>query len=62
LTADDVAQLGKNVLSWEKEFNRNAGLSKEHDRLPSYFKTERLQPHNAVFEVTDEQLDSVINW
>ena len=62
LTADDVSQLGKDVLSWERKFNKEAGFTKAHDRLPMYFKREALTPHNAVFEVTDEELDSVFNW
>jgi aldehyde:ferredoxin oxidoreductase len=62
LTADDVAQLGKDILSWERKFNEEAGLTKAHDRLPMYFKRERVMPHNAVFEVTDSELDTVFNW
>jgi aldehyde:ferredoxin oxidoreductase len=62
LTADDVAQLGKDVLSWERKFNEEAGLGKAHDRLPMYFTREPVAPHNAVFEVTDSELDTVFNW
>ena len=62
LTADDVSQLGKDVLSWERDFNARAGFTKAHDRLPMYFYREKLEPHNAVFEVKDEELDSVFNW
>ena len=62
LTADDVTELGKNILSWERKFNKEAGLTSAHDRLPMYFKREALKPHNAVFEVTDEELDTVFNW
>ncbi|MBN1686439.1 MAG: hypothetical protein JW852_07275 [Spirochaetales bacterium] len=61
-TADDVTQLGKNVLSWERKFNKEAGLTSAHDRLPMYFKREALMPHNAVFEVSDAELDTVFNW
>lgn len=62
LTADDVARLGKDVLSWERQFNEKAGFTKAHDRLPMYFKREQLGPHNIVFEVTDKELDTVFNW
>lgn len=62
MTADDVATLGKNVLSWERKFNQEAGFTKAHDRLPMYFKREALAPHNATFEVSDEELDTVFNW
>lgn len=62
LTADDVAALGKSVLENEREFNKKAGFTAEHDRLPRYFKTEKLEPHGVVFDVTDEELDTVFNW
>lgn len=62
LTADDVADLGKKVLTMEREFNKKAGFTSADDRLPAYFYKEKLAPHNAVFTVTDEELDSVYNW
>ncbi len=62
LTADDVAALGKRVLSMERDFNTRAGFSKEQDRLPMFFKTQPLSPHNKVFQVSDEDLDQVFNW
>ncbi len=62
LTADDVTELGKKVLSMEREFNRKAGFTKEHDRLPRYFNRESLKPHNQTFLVEDSDLDSVFNW
>lgn len=62
LTADDVVALGKNVLKMEHDFNTRAGFTKEHDRLPEYFKKEALPPHNITFQVKDEDLDKVYNW
>jgi aldehyde:ferredoxin oxidoreductase len=62
LTADDVVALGKSVLKNEREFNKAAGFTAEHDRLPRYFMTEKLEPHGVVFDVTDKELDGVFNW
>jgi len=62
MTGDDVAALGKRVLKTERDFNTKAGFTKEHDRLPSFFKNEKLAPHNVVFTVPDEELDKVYNW
>ncbi len=62
MTGDDVAALGKKILSMEREFNKMAGFTKEHDRLPLYFKRESLAPHNVVFDIPDEELDKVFNW
>jgi aldehyde:ferredoxin oxidoreductase len=62
LSADDVTELGKKVLKMEKEFNQKAGLSREQDRLPDYFESQPVAPHNVVFDVSAEELDQVINW
>jgi aldehyde:ferredoxin oxidoreductase len=62
LTADDVTALGKKVLSFERDFNARAGFTAKSDRLPDYFKNEKLPPHNVVFTVKDEDLDQVFNW
>jgi len=62
LTADDVAALGKQVLSMERDFNARAGFTAKHDRLPRYFLNEKLAPHNVIFDVKDSDLDQVFNW
>jgi aldehyde:ferredoxin oxidoreductase len=62
MTADDVTALGQKILSEERAFNAAAGFTNKDDRLPDYFKNEKLAPHNIVFEVSDEDLDSVFNW
>ncbi len=62
LDADGVSDLGKKVLTAEREFNKKAGFTSAHDRLPRYFYTEKVAPHNVVFGVTDKELDSVYNW
>jgi len=58
---DDLTALGLKVLGMEKEFNRNAGLTNKDDRLPDFFHREPLPPHNRVFLVSDEDLDSTLN-
>jgi len=62
MTGDDVADLGKKILTMEREFNKKAGFNATHDRLPRYFKREELAPHNVTFDVSDEDLDQVFNW
>jgi aldehyde:ferredoxin oxidoreductase len=62
LTGDDVVGLGKFILKMEREFNQKAGFTKEMDRLPDYFKKEKLPPHNVTFMVKDADLDQVFNW
>ncbi len=62
LTPDDVVALGKNILTMERTFNRLAGFTNVHYRLPDFFKTEAVPPHNVTFEIKDEELDTVFNW
>jgi len=62
LMADDVVELGKKVLKMERDFNIRAGFTKEQDRLPPFFKTQPLLPHNVTFQIRDEDLDKVFNW
>jgi aldehyde:ferredoxin oxidoreductase len=62
MTGDDVVALGKKVLNMEREFNKKAGFGAEDDRLPRFFKTEPLAPHNITFAVKDEELDELYNW
>ena len=62
LTADDVTELGKSILKNEREFNLEAGFTSKDDRLPDYFKKEKLPPHDITFQVKDEELDEVFNW
>jgi len=62
LTADGVTELGKKVLSMERDFNARAGFTAQQDRLPRFFQTEPVAPHNVTFDVKDEDLDKVFNW
>jgi aldehyde:ferredoxin oxidoreductase len=62
LTADDVTGLGKQILKNERDFNKRAGFTDVHDRLPRYFTREKLEPHNVSFDVEGEELDTVFNW
>ena len=62
LKADDVANLGKSILKNEREFNKAAGFTPQHDRLPGYFSKEKLPPHNITFQVSDAELDQLFNW
>ena len=61
-TGDDLVEQGKAILKMERDFNFAAGMSEKDDRLPEYFKKEKLAPHNIVFAVKDEDLDQVHNW
>ncbi len=62
LGADDIPALGIRVLKAELEFNRNAGFTNKDDRLAKFFYEEPLPPHNKVFVVTDEDIDSIFDF
>ena len=55
--ADYLEQLGLATLRAERGFNRRAGFNAADDRLPDFFTTEPLPPHNTVFDVPGEELD-----
>jgi aldehyde:ferredoxin oxidoreductase len=61
-TAADLTEQGKKILKMERDFNFRAGLTEKDDRLPDFFKKEKLPPHNITFQVKDEDLDRVFNW
>ncbi len=58
LTADDVTALGKTILKTERAFNEAAGFTSRDDRLPEFFSEEPLPPHNVVWDMTPEEIDS----
>jgi len=54
--------LGRETLRLEREFNQRAGFTRKDDRLPEWMRREPLPPHNAVFDVPEEELDNLFNW
>jgi aldehyde:ferredoxin oxidoreductase len=55
----DLIEYGKNVLREERAFNAEAGFNEASDRLPEFMKEEPLPPHNVVFDVPDEEIDTL---
>jgi aldehyde:ferredoxin oxidoreductase len=62
LTANDVTNLGMRILKTEHEFNLAAGFTNKDDRLPEFFSEELLPPHNVVWDISDEAVDSFWNF
>ena len=59
----DILQvLGKETIKLEREFNLRAGFTSAHDRIPEWMRREKLPPNNSVFDVSDQELDELINW
>ncbi len=62
MSEEDFQKLGKNILSTEVDFNRKAGFSARDDRLPHFFRTEKVLPHNTIFDVSERDLDEVLKF
>jgi aldehyde:ferredoxin oxidoreductase len=62
LTGDDVTNLGKHILKVEHQFNIDAGFTNKDDRLPEFFNTEPVAPHNAVWDFSGEEIDEFWNF
>jgi aldehyde:ferredoxin oxidoreductase len=60
---DDALQiLGRATLKLERAFNQAAGFTPAHDRLPEWMTLEPLPPHDTVFDVPEEELDTLFDW
>lgn len=56
-----LQELGRETLRLEREFNRRAGFTAAHDRLPEWMTTEALPPYGPVFDVPAEDLDHIFD-
>lgn len=54
-----LTELGAEVLAIERKFNAAAGFTNKDDRLPKFFYEESNAPGAPVFDVPDEEVDSV---
>jgi aldehyde:ferredoxin oxidoreductase len=55
-TVEDLEAAEDDLLRTEREFNRWAGFTEAHDRLPEAFSREPLPPTNSVFDITAEEM------
>ena len=62
LSGDDVTDLGKKVLKIEHQFNLDAGMTNKDDRLPEFFNTDPVPPHNVVWDFSDDEIDEFWNF
>lgn len=59
ITAEGIKDLAKETLRIEHAFNRNAGFTKAHDRLPEHFYLDENPVSKTVFDVPDDELMTI---
>lgn len=57
-----LTHLGFSVLKAERKFNEAVGFTKRDDRLPRFFLEEKLLPSGNIFDVPEEEIDSVYKF
>jgi aldehyde:ferredoxin oxidoreductase len=57
----DLQKLGVQTLKAELDFNRRAGFTKAHDRLPEPMTEVGIKPHDLVFDVPYEEVDTIFD-
>ena len=57
ITEEDIRSMAKDLLRIEEEFNQKAGLKSK--RFHEFMYKEKLPPHNTVFDVAQDELESL---
>lgn len=58
-SVEEVLEIGRKILRTELAFNQAAGIGCSMDRLPEFFRVEKLSPAGLVFDVPDQEIDQV---
>jgi aldehyde:ferredoxin oxidoreductase len=59
LKEQDAINMGITTIREELAFNRAAGWTDVQNRLPEFMKTEKLPPHDVVFDIPQEEIDKI---
>lgn len=59
VSGEDIQKLAQKTLQLEHQFNRSAGFTKAHDRLPEHFYLDENPASKTTFDVLDEELHSI---
>jgi aldehyde:ferredoxin oxidoreductase len=51
--------IGKNTIKEELAFNRSAGWTDIHNRLPEFMVKEKLPPNDVVFDIPQDEIDPI---
>jgi aldehyde:ferredoxin oxidoreductase len=59
INEEDVMNIGINTIKDELAFNCAAGWTDVQNRLPGFMGTEKLPPNDVVFDVQQEEIDTI---
>ncbi len=59
LAPDYLRQLGEETIAMERAYNSAAGFTAEDDRIPAYFREEKLPPFGLRWDVEDNEIDAM---
>jgi len=59
LKAEDVMDIGIKTIKEELAFNRSAGWTDIHNRLPEFITREKLPPNDVVFDLPQDEIDAI---
>ena len=59
LTYQEIRMLGAHILDMERRFNENAGVSELFYKIPEFMREEPLPPQNSVFDIDQEEMESI---
>jgi len=54
--ADKIAQMGRDILNLELDYNKAAGFTKKDNRLPEFFFTDVSEATGAIYDLTPDDL------
>jgi len=60
ITKEDLVQIARENMILEREYNRKAGFTEAHDRLPEHFYEEENPVTGTVFDITEEDLEKLV--
>lgn len=59
---EDMITLGKETLKTERAFNKAAGITEAQDRLPEFFREEKIKPDGYVFDVDENEIKKIYDF
>ncbi|MGB9975430.1 aldehyde ferredoxin oxidoreductase C-terminal domain-containing protein [Thermovenabulum sp.] len=61
MSFEEIKRTGVEILEMERKFNELAGVSEKVKRMPEFMREEPLPPNNAVFDISQEELEEIWN-